>query len=72
MTKILGILIGLLLALAIIVGMSAFFALLVWLGWKYVAVAAFSAPALSFLQVWVGLTAINIVLASLRAVFKSN
>lgn len=72
MTKILGILIGLLIALAITVGLSAFFAALVWLAWKYVAVAALSAPALSFLQIWIGLTAANIVLSSLRAARKSN
>lgn len=72
MLKIIGIIAGLLITAGIILGASAFFALLVWLGWKFVAVAAFHAPALSFLQVWVGCTAINCLLSAVRSSFKST
>lgn len=58
--------------LALIVGFSAFLAWLVWLAWKFVAVAAFGAPALSFLQCWIAMTAINILLAGVRNVTSSS
>lgn len=52
---------------ALIVGISAFLAWLVWLAWTYVAVAAFHAPSLTYLQCWIGMIAVNILLSAARA-----
>lgn len=71
MSKIIGVIIGLLVGAAILLSVSAFFAWIVWIGWKLVAVAAFGAPALTFTQVWIGTTALNILLSAVRSTFKS-
>lgn len=62
MAKIIGILLGLLIGLAILLSLSSFLTLILWLAWKFVAVAAFGAPALSFLQIWISLSALGVLL----------
>lgn len=66
MTKLLGILVGILVVLAIIVAISAGFAALIWLAWKYVAVASFGAPALKFTQVWLANVALGVIIGAAR------
>lgn len=72
MKTLLAVLLVCLLVLPLIVGISAFLAWLVWLAWKFVAVAAFGAPALSFLQCWIAMIAINILLAGVRKISSSK
>lgn len=50
-----------LVALGILAGISAFIAWLFWLGWGFVAVPAFGAPALTFTQTWAGMFLLSII-----------
>ncbi|NOS67779.1 MAG: hypothetical protein HOO67_05460 [Candidatus Peribacteraceae bacterium] len=57
----LGVLLG---ALSVVLALSALCSLLVWCAWEFVAVPL-GAPVLSFGQVWLALTAVNIILSAL-------
>ena len=68
MEKIIGILLGVILAILILNALSAAVALILWAGWQYVAVPAFHAPALSFMQMWI----VTGVLVSLASIFRKS
>ena len=61
-----GYVIGIIIVLAIIAGVSAAMGFFLMLLWNYVAAGVFHAPSLTFPQAWAGLFLLGLLLGAVR------